>query len=366
VWLPVSLLWIGPAIFAIINVVAQRRLQGEPPAPIRELIWQGGDWFLYAFITPIIFWLSNRWPIVRPHLTRRTLIHGLMALMFCVVWAVGGKLLQAALAVYFDPDAVRSTLQGSDPGRWGRLGRDVASWIFVTLPFGVVVYASMAGLAHAIRYFDEARQREVQLTEARLSALQAQLNPHFLFNTLNTIAVRARDGDRAGTVAVVEQLAEVLRRTLSRHRSAEVTLGEELELVRLYLGIEAARFSDRLAPSLGVDPETLAVAVPSFAVQHLVENAVRHGIARRSGAGRLVVAAARRGDTLEVTVADDGPGPTNGVPFPAGHGLDNTRERLRVLHGDRAFLHLARGPAGGAVATLILPWQLRAREPDSA
>jgi signal transduction histidine kinase len=362
-WLLVSVLWIGPAFFAIVDQIVQRRLRGEPPASLRELIWSGGDWFLYAFFTPAIFWLSRRWPIVRPYLVRRTLIHLGLALTFCLTWAVGGKLLQAGLAMAFDWNAVRAAMTGADGTTWTRLSRDVTSWIFVTLPFGIVVYAGMAGLAHAIRYFDEARAREIQLAEARLSALQARLNPHFLFNTLNTIVVRARDGDGPGTAAIVEQLSEVLRRTLSRQRTPEVTLAEELELVRLYLGIESVRFSDRLTPVFAVDPDTLGGLVPSFALQHLVENAVRHGIARQSQAGQVRVTARRTPAGLELLVADDGPGTDVGRSgFPPGHGLDNTTQRLQVLYGDRASLTVESAPGGGTVATLRVPWYRSDRE----
>src|SRR5262249_33100998 len=149
-------------------------------------------------------------------------------------------------------------------------------------------------IEHAVRNFSEARERDVQvarlaeqLSSAQYSALQAQLNPHFLFNTLNTIAVRARDGDGPGTARMVEQLSEMLRRTLARDRATEVTIDEELDLVREYLAIEEARFPDRLRPSIDVEESALAAAVPSFALQHLVENAIRHGVSRRPGAGRI-------------------------------------------------------------------------------
>src|SRR5262249_39732186 len=136
-----------------------------------------------------------------------------------------------------------------------------------------------------------------QLTGARLAALQSQLNPHFLFNGLNTITVLMREGDTASATHVIEQLSQVLRTTLGRSRDAEVTLEDELALVRQYLAVEQARFSDRLRPVIDVDPALLSAAVPGFALQHLVENAVRHGIARRSDAGRVALAAARDGET---------------------------------------------------------------------
>jgi two-component system LytT family sensor kinase len=195
-----------------------------------------------------------------------------------------------------------------------------------------------------------------QLTAARFAALQAQLNPHFLFNTLNTIAVLVRDNDRGGAVRIVEQLGELLRRTLTREPANEVALEAELDLVRQYLAIEQARFSDRLRPTFDVDRSAVGAAVPSFAIQHLVENAVRHGIARRTDAGSVNVAARRNGDILEVTVADDGPGIDEPPPMSTGHGIENTRERLRALYGDRASLIVTRAVDAGTIATLRLPY----------
>ena len=217
-------------------------------------------------------------------------------------------------------------------------------------------------IEHAIRYFTEARDHEIQmsrlseqLSSARFAALQAQLNPHFMFNTLNTIAVLVRDGDRAGASRIVEQLSEVLRRTLGR-RSSETSLGDELELIRQYLAIEQARFPDRLHVEIDIDAALASAAVPSFAVQHLVENAVRHGIARSTRAGHVRVSARRDNDTLTVIVSDDGPGFDVGSAAPEGHGLSNTRERLQALYGAAATLTLERAASGGIVATLRVPY----------
>jgi two-component system LytT family sensor kinase len=368
-WMFVSAAWLAPAVLATIDHVAQRRLNGDPPATVRELLWAGGDWLIYAFLVPVIFWISDRWPIERPHILRRTLFHLGVSLFFCVAWALGGTLLQVTLGLLFNPDGVHRMVQKAGDRFWQEFGRNTLSWIFTTLPFGVIVYLCMAGIAHAIRYFAESADREVQLARlseqlsgARFSALQAQLNPHFLFNTLNTIAVRARDGDSAGTVRMVEQLSDILRRTLTRHRTNEVPLEEELELVRQYLAIEQARFSDRLHATFAIDDAVLAAAVPSFALQHLVENAVRHGIAKRPDAGRVTVTARRSQDALEITVADDGPGIDPRREHPAGHGIENTRERLRALYGSAASLEVRREPTGGTIATLRLPYREIAME----
>jgi len=204
----------------------------------------------------------------------------------------------------FEPNNARTAMQSGQ--FFLRAGVDALSWLFVTLPFGVAVYLCVVGIEHAIRYFIEAREREVQvarlseqLAGARFAALQAQVNPHFLFNTLNTIAVFVRDNDRQAAVRIIEGLSEVLRTTLSSHRANEVPLGEELELVRQYVAIEEARFSDRLRPEFNIDDTCLSAMIPSFALQHLVENAIRHGIARQPDGGRLIIAARRDGEMLD-------------------------------------------------------------------
>jgi len=343
----VSAAWIGPAILGGLDVVVQGRLYGEAP-PLRAVLFASGDWLLYAFLTPAVFAISARWPLTRPHLMRRALFHLAVSLLFCVAWAGAGTMLRALL----QPAALQ-----------GGIARHFLSWLFVTFPFGVAVYLAVVGIEHAIRYFAEARERDLQLARlseqlsgARFAALQAQLNPHFLFNTLNTIAVLVRDGERTGAVRIVEQLGDVLRMTLSRHRSNEVMLDEELDLVRQYLGIEQARFPDRLRIVFDVDESVRSAAVPSFTVQHLVENALRHGIARREDAGRVEIAARREGDTLTISVTDDGPGFDSDVTMPPGRGIENTRERLRSLYGDRASLSVDPVAAGGTIAMLRVPY----------
>jgi len=356
-WMIVSAAWIGPAVFAVINRIAQARLQRWEPATLRELLFEFGDWLLYAFLTPGVFAVSRRWPLARPHLVSRAVLHFFFSLLFCVAWATCGQVL-------------RLILEGA-PESWLQFGIQWLGWIFTTLPFGVAVYLCVVGIEHATRYFIDAREREVQvarlseqLSSARFAALQAQLNPHFLFNTLNTITVLVRDDDRQGAVSIIEHLSELLRRTLSRHQANEVTLGEELELVRQYVAIEQARFSDRLRPEFRIPESLMSATIPSFALQHLVENAIRHGIAKDSDAGLLLVTANRAGDVLEITVINDGVSIEPAVAAPPGHGIENTRERLRALHGEKASLEIAPRPEGGTIATLRLPYREMRPEPN--
>jgi sensor histidine kinase YesM len=360
----VSAVWIAPAVLATISHIAERRLNGEPAASARDLLWAGGDWLVYAVLTPPIFAVSRRWPIARPHIPRRAVLHLGFALLFCVAWATLGQVLQMALALVFRPAEAHALMNAPGSQFWQKFGWNLVGWIFTTLPFGVVVYLSIAGIAHAIRYFFEATDREVQLARVseqlvttRLAALEARLNPHFLFNSLNTIAVLVRDGDNRQAARVIEQLSDVLRSTLNRTQANEVTLEDEVALVRQYLAVERARFSDRLRPVLDIDPATLSAAVPRFALQHLVENALRHGIAKRTDAGRVIVTARRDGNMLELSVEDDGPGLSAEAADAKGHGLDNTHERLRTLYGGRASLVVAPAGGRGVLARLRIPYR---------
>jgi signal transduction histidine kinase len=361
-WMIVSAAWVVPAGFAAVNRVAQTHLNGWDPATMRDLLWEGGDWFLYAFLTPAVFAVSKRLPLAQPHITRRASAHLWISLLFCVAWATCGQLLRWTLMLLFDPKAAQAAMQTGEFYR--KAGVEWLGWIFITLPFGVAVYLCVVGIEHAIRYFVEARERDVQLarlseqlSSARFAALQAQVNPHFLFNTLNTIAVFVRDNDRQAAVRIIEQLSEVLRTTLSSHRMNEVPLGEELELVRQYVAIEEARFSDRLRPQFEIDDSLLSAATPSFALQHLVENAIRHGIAKRPDAGNLIISARRDGAMLELSVIDDGVGVGAEAVMPQGHGVENTRERLRALYGERASLNITARAGGGTIATLRAPYR---------
>jgi two-component system LytT family sensor kinase len=354
----VSTAWIVPAVFGAVNEIAQPRLLGGPPVRPAAVLFASGDWLLYAFLTPAVFAISHRWPLSRHHLVWRVSVQLAFSLLFCVAWASAGMLLRLLL---------------ERPASLTSFATQFLSWLFITFPFGVAVYLSVVGIEHAIRYFVEAREHEVQLAQlseqlagARFAALQAQLNPHFLFNTLNTIAVLVRDDDRKGAVRIVEQLSDVLRRTLRRHQTNEVALGEELELVRQYLAIEQARFSDRLHATIEVDDSIRSAKIPSFALQHLVENAVRHGMAKSSDARQVLVTARRDGDELELSVIDDGPGFDREAMLPKGHGIENTRERLSALYGERASLVVRPGPAGGTIARLRVPYGELNREARDA
>ena len=209
------------------------------------------------------------------------------------------------------------------------------------------------------RELDEARLR-ADLAAARLEALQARLEPHFLFNTLNTAVMLVRSDQREQAVGVLLELSELLRVVVRDSPGREVPLWEEWTFIRRYLALEQARFGDRLAVSLEQDPGLDRAPVPFLILQPVVENALRHGIARQPGPGSLRVSARRDGDRLRLTVSDNGPGIGGGGQSAGGDGvgLGSVRTRLRELYGGRGGLTLEPGPEGGTVATVTLPLAL--------
>jgi LytS/YehU family sensor histidine kinase len=224
----------------------------------------------------------------------------------------------------------------------------------------VIALSSVLAIIHGIEYYRRFRERELhaarletELASARLEALAAQLQPHFLFNTLHGVsALMRRDVDAAEEM--LTHLSDLLRRTLRPRDGHEVTLAEELELLQHYLDIMKIRFADRLTVRLEIDADATHALVPHLVLQPVVENAIQHGIARKPGAGLIEIRARRDGESLEIVVRDDGEGHGGG---DERIGLSNTRRRLRELYGDAQSLTLADVEDGGLRVTLRVPFR---------
>ena len=342
--------WLVPALLSGFNTYMQARLDGRPP-DWHWVLFNSVDWLLYALLTPFVFRASRRLPLEPPHLSRNILLHVGGALGMCVAWAALGTLLR--LEIF--PHTENATAQ--------KLWLTFVSWVLITLPFGVGVYFALVGIQHSFFYFGQARERETQaarlaaqLSEARLSALRMQLNPHFLFNSLNAITVLVRDHNTAAASRTLELLSDLLRQVLRTDETHETTLSDELDFLERYLAIEQVRFSDRLRPHIEIDPAVARAAVPRFLLQPLVENALRHGIARRANAGLVHVSAYREDNQLVLTVRDDGPGLYTSPDTASGVGLSNTRARLAALYGGNATLEVGNAEGGGVIATVRLPY----------
>ena len=232
------------------------------------------------------------------------------------------------------------------------------------------IVMTWVGLYIGIKYQQRLRQQTeatlaamVRAQQAQLQVLRYQLNPHFLFNTLNAISTLVLDHDTPTANRMVQELSAFLRHSLDGDPTQQVTLDQELAALDLYLGIEAVRFADRLKVEKDIAADCRAALVPGLLLQPLVENAIKHAVARRVEGGTLRLSAHRDRDRLELRVADDGPGPGNGEPAtppaPAsgcGVGLSNTRERLRLLYGAEQSFAVVQRPAGGWEVRLSLPF----------
>jgi sensor histidine kinase YesM len=234
----------------------------------------------------------------------------------------------------------------------------------LSLPGDILVYAILLLIGAWLAVYHRARNLEIResrleadLARAQLDALRLEIEPHFLFNTLNSIAslIRAKAGDRA--LAMLLGLSDLLRATVDGTRQHTSTLADEAAFVRRYIDLQRERFSDRLDVRYAISPESERCAVPAFLLQPLVENAFRHGVSKRPGARRLELAASVDGGELHVWVRDDGAGlpPDFSVMTQGGTGLRNTQLRLQRLYNGAAQLHLEPADGGGTVAHIRLP-----------
>jgi LytS/YehU family sensor histidine kinase len=240
-----------------------------------------------------------------------------------------------------------------------------AGYLLLTnLAYNLLVYWAIVATAHGIEYYRTGREREVRasqlearLAEARLQQLSMQLQPHFLFNTLNAIAELVH-GSPDTADRMIAGLSVLLRETLADSSARAVPLRRELSLLGCYVDIQRVRFGPRLAVRVDAPPDTLDAAVPALLLQPLVENAIRHGLGSRSSAGRIEIAAARAGDRLTIRVRDDGAGLREGERGREGVGLANTRARLQALFGADVSLDVSSAGQGGVEVAIDIPCRM--------
>ena len=320
------------------------------------------NWIPWVALTPLIFWLAGRFPLERGHLVRSIPVHFVAALL-CTIISL------TVTTVVFSP------VRGGEPGGPGGLGgpdlpgnpRNLFVGFLGPLGlrgnFDLAIYLIVMTAAHALGYYRRAQERDRQalqlaagLNQARLDALRLQLQPHFLFNTLNAISTLVhRDANAADEL--IGDLSDLLRASLENN-DHEVPLAREIELLDRYLAIEQTRLGDRLRIVREIDPAASAALVPTFLLQPLAENAVRHGLEPRLAPGTLTIRARREGDELHLSVTDDGVGLGAAGTAAARHGIgiSNTKERLRTLHHGRAGLALVSLPEGGVRVEVMLPF----------
>lgn len=315
---------------------------GMPIEVGRLLLLNLALWYIAAAITPVVFRLSDRFALEDGRRARALGAHAVAAVVFSIAH-VGCML------------GVRALL-------WPGMSHPYnVAWMtyaqrqyLMNLDWTLMTYAAIAGLSYALGFQRESQERaikaahlEARLAEARLRTLEAELHPHFLFNTLHAIStlihVQPDAADR-----MISRLGDLLRITFARSGAARIPLQEELEFLQKYLDIEQTRFRDRLTVSYDIDPETLDAEVPRMILQPLVENAIKHGIAPRSGPGTIHIVAARDGEGLRLEVRDNGAGLTGRARarLHRGVGLSNTRDRLECLYGAGHALSFLEGGEG--------------------
>ncbi|HET9298804.1 MAG TPA: histidine kinase [Candidatus Polarisedimenticolaceae bacterium] len=342
-WSLVGLLDTGQLYFSL-------EWQGRPEPFWRCLQWVMPEYWIWAALTPLILALSRRYPLERGAWLRRGALH----------LAAGGAIaafhLLAATALMWAVDPPRTP--GLTYGAYYLRG--FFRWFLVENLF----YWAVLGAGTTWEYARRVRERELratqlesQLVQAQLQALRMQLHPHFLFNTLHAVSVLVRKGDDQAAVRMIAGLSDLLRLALDSAGAHEVPLRQEIDFVERYLSIEQIRFRDRLEVAVSLAPDTLDALVPNMLLQPLVENAVRHGVARSAFGSKISIQAQRVDGKLEIRIRDTGPGPLGSVVSGSGVGLSNARERLSRLYGTEHELRLEPGSAGGALVVLRLPFR---------
>lgn len=308
------------------------RKAGTDPGWWKVIHWSLEDWYVWGLFSMGIFELARRFPLERRRCLAFFALHGFVGFLVSPVY-----------------QAVRSTVCGMDVIAWRQ-----------PLP-DVIVYWIVLTVWHANHWRRESNDEalraahlERQMAEAKLLALRMQLNPHFLFNTLNAIATLLRhDLDAAERMLV--RLSELLRRALDTAAEPEVALNRELDFLDRYVEIEQLRFGDRLQFECDIASELRSALVPNLILQPLVENAIKHGIENRTQDGRVELRAVRRNGSLRLEIRDNGRQPEVVDETGIGIGLTNTRERLETMYGDQQRMDFRLDP-GGCTVSVEIPY----------
>lgn len=338
-WGTVTLWWTVDGLVSAAQVHSMQAAAGDAVSWDDALVPALASAWLWIPLTMFALWSAARIPIERRRIVAPAAAHVAAAVMVSVARAAAVLLLNDRIGWYADPPAFADT-------------------IAVSLGNNVFIYWLLVGVGHAVHYARTARRQHAQLAEARLRVLKSQLQPHFLFNTLNTINAYVHTEPETAE-RIVDRLARLLRETLASGATQEVTLRAELAVLEPYLEIEQTRFEGRLRVRWSIESGTFDAAVPHFLLQPLVENAIRHGLAKRSAGGTVEIAAWRDRDRLRIRVQDDGVGlhPDFQSQRDWGVGLRNSHDRLQQLYGSRASLDLARVSGGGTAVLLRIPYK---------
>jgi hypothetical protein len=341
------------------------------------------QWLPWMVLSPLIFWFTLRLPIERNGWAWRISAHLIVGVMSVVACAGLSDYIIAPYLPPFGRDARefvnRPLPSGNPPFGQSRNPlphgepppphfHDNRPPLLVRAQFNVPIYLTIVSLCHTIAYFRRSQQRgrrtlelETLLGQARLQALRMQLHPHFLFNTLNTISTLVNSNPGAAR-EMIGSLGQMLRLSLDSESKAEVALEQELKFLDCYLEIQQVRFGDRLKVKRNIAPDTGNALVPTFILQPLVENAIRHGIEPGLSPGTIEISAWRAADRLMISLRDTGVGLTNDIAKTStqnGIGIANTKARLQSLYPGQHRFSVRNASGGGCVAELEMPFHTK-------
>jgi two-component system, LytTR family, sensor kinase len=305
------------------------------------------NWVLWGIVSPIVLWLARRLPIERRKWMWTIPAHVILA----VIFALG----HVVLLVWLSPIVAQYKPNYT-------IAQGVRAYMSSRFNMEFLTYWGIVGIGTALEYYRRLQERRVRtaqleasLAQSQLQLLRAQMNPHFLFNTLHAVSTLVyRDPSAADQM--ISRLSDLLRLSLESGSEPRITLAQELDLVDRYLEIEQIRFGERLQVERSIADDTLHADVPSMLLQPLVENAIKHGIGQRSAGGRLRLRAWRDNGDLRIELRDDGPGFSNGHPASRGFGLNNTRQRLAQMYPGKHVFELGNAETGGARVSIALPF----------
>jgi two-component sensor histidine kinase len=339
--IPPLLAWAALALFDATQIVVSMRAMGMQHHWWTLFFTTMAPWAVWAAATPLALALLRRYPLPS-RAPRNWALHALACLAVGAVWTAFAAALEHTLNPFAYP-------KGADPFLPLWKSRFIGS-----LVGDIILYGSIATLSVTFATRQRLSQQRELLAQAQLAALRLQLEPHFIFNALNAVTGLIREKKDNEAIATVAALGDLLRRVTDRSDRQLVALEDEVAFLCKYLEIQQVRFAERLQVRLEIPPALALAQVPDLILQPLVENAIKHGIARRAKGGLLRVTASREGDVLTLAVFNEGPALDTGGQD--GVGLSNTRQRLQALYGERQSLEL-RDTVQGVLATLTLPYR---------
>jgi two-component system, LytTR family, sensor kinase len=350
-WRWIAALWCAGGLFdASQAVLVLRVAHGSDQSWLPVFATEMATWLPWALATPWIIGLARRYPFTRGMTLRTVAVH---LAAFATIGAVAEGW-TATLQVLFNPWGNRRP-----PDFWDSWS---TTFLYHVLIF-LIAYALILTVTYLVDSRDNvARQKtetarlNEELSKAQLAALRRQMEPHFMFNALNSIAGLVRDQRNDAAVSMIVGLSEFLRRATQDSHRPLVTLAEEAEYLQRYVDIQKVRFGERLRVSVDIPAEVLGAQVPDLLLQPLVENAIKHGIAKRVAGGSIRVKGERKDGSLYLSVYNDGPSfPEEWQTKGTGVGLANLRTRLKILHGDSAELRVTRAGTDGVEVVVTLP-----------